>query len=94
MTAKPDIAAQISSSFPGYEQLIDHAYRSDPTFRELCDDYRKCAAALERWQRSEGDQSSPRSEEYAKLLTELAEDIKTWLDETENDSSRVSGIET
>ena len=93
MKAKPDIAAQISSSFPGYERLIDHAYRSDPTFRELCDDYRKCAVALKRWQHLDGDKPSPRTEEYSELLAELAEEVKEWLDATTDDSSRLSGTE-
>ena len=90
MTAKRDIAAPISSSFPGYERLIDHAYRNDPTFRELCDDYRRCAAALKRWQRSNGDEASRRIEEYGELLAELAEEVEAWIDGMADDSSRVS----
>ena len=93
MAAKRDIAAQISSSFSGYERLIDLAYRDDPTFRELCNDYRRCAAALKRWQRSNGDESSPRSEEYSELLTELADEVVAWLDAMVDDSSRLSGNE-
>jgi hypothetical protein len=92
MAAKRDIAVQISSSFPGNERLIDRAYRDDPTFRELCDDYVGCAAALERWQRSNGDKSSPRSEEYSELLAELTDEVQAWLDAMVDDSSRVSGI--
>ena len=91
MAAKRDIAARISSSFPGYERLIGHAYRSDPTFRELCDDYLKCAAALKRWRQPDGDIPSRRSEEYSELLAELAGEVKEWLDATTDDSSRVSG---
>ena len=93
MTAKRDIAAQIGSSFPGYGRLIDHAYRSDPTFRELCDDYLKCAAALKRWQRSHVEKSSPRSEEYSELLAELAGEVEAWLDAMADDSFRESGTE-
>lgn len=87
MAAKRDIAAQISSSFPGNERLIDRAYRDDPTFRGLCDDYGRCAAALERWQRSSGDESSSRSEEYSELLAELADEVQAWLDAMVDDSS-------
>ena len=93
MAAKRDIAAQISSSFPGHERLIDRAYPDDPTFRELCDDYVSCAAALERWKQSNGDKSSPRSEEYSELLAELAAEVEAWLDAAVDDSSRVSGNE-
>jgi hypothetical protein len=92
MAAKRDIAAQISSSFPGNERLIDRAYRDDPTFCELCDDYVRCAAALERWNRLSGDKSSPRTQEYSELLTELTDEVQAWLDATVDDSSRVSGI--
>ena len=91
MAAKRDIAAQISSSFPGNERLIDRAYRDDPTFRELCDDYVRCAAVLERWQRSGGDESSSRTEEYSELLAELADEVQAWLDAVVNDSARLSG---
>ncbi len=90
MAAKRDTAAQISSSFPGHERLIDHGYRNDPTFRELCDDYVRCAAALKRWQRSHGEKSSPRSEEYSELLAELADEVEAWIDGMADDSSRVS----
>ena len=93
MAAKRDIAAQINSSFPGYERLIDLAYRDDPIFRELCDDYVRCAAALKRWQRSNGDESSPRIEEYSELLAELANEVEAWLDGMVDDSSRLSGNE-
>ena len=92
MAAKRDIAVQISSSFPGNERLIDGAYRDDPTFRDLCDDYLRCAAALERWKRSNGDKSSSRSQEYSELLAELTDEVEAWLDATVDDSSRVSGI--
>ena len=92
MAAKRDIAAQISSSFPGNERLIDRAYRDDPTFRELCDDYAGCAAALERWQRSSDEESSSRTQEYSELLAELADEVQAWLDEMVNDSARLSGM--
>ncbi|MEX1311687.1 MAG: hypothetical protein AB1Z65_14775 [Candidatus Sulfomarinibacteraceae bacterium] len=90
MAAKRDIAARISSSFPGHGQIIDHGYRNDPTFRELCDDYVRCAAALNRWQRSQVETSSPRSEEYSELLAELAAEVEAWLEVMADDSSRVS----
>jgi transposase-like protein len=94
MKSRQDISAGIKSSFPGYERLIDLAIRDDSSFRELCEDYQMCANALRRWQRLNGEETSSRCEEYSELLTELAEEIETWLDETENDSPRVSRIET
>ena len=93
MAVERNIAAHVSSSFPGYGRLIDLGYRHDPTFRELCDDYLRCAAALKRWQRSNGDESSPRIEEYSELLAELAGEVEAWLDGMVDDSSRVSGTE-
>jgi len=94
MKSRQDISAGIKSSFPGYERLIDLAIRDDSTFRALCEDYRLCATALRRWQQLNGEEPSSRCEEYSEMLTGLEEEIKTWLDETENDSPRVSGIET
>jgi len=94
MKSRQNISAGIKSSLPGYERLIDLAFRDDSSFRELCEDYQRCATALSRWQRLNGEEPSSRCEEYSELLVELVGDIKTWLDERENDSPRVSGIET
>lgn len=94
MASKQDIVAHIKSSFPGRDRIIDLAYRNDPGFRELCNDYGNCAGALERWRRLNGDEPSPRSEEYGELLTELADEVLTWLDAAGDDPSRFSGNES
>jgi hypothetical protein len=69
----------ITCAFSGRELLIERVYRESGSFRDLCGDYRKCASALERWRRL-GGASSPRVDEYAELLDELAEEIEAWLD--------------
>jgi hypothetical protein len=80
MTTKPKTLSLIQTSFPGRDQVIERAYREQRSFRELCDDYRKCVAARDRWQRLEGNQPFPRWQEYEKLLGELRSEIQTWLE--------------
>jgi hypothetical protein len=94
MVSKQDTRSLINRAFPGRESLIERAYRGSGSFRDLCRDYRNCAAALDRWRRSDGDASSSRAREYAELLAELAQEIESWLDAIGNDSSRARGTGT
>ena len=94
MVSSQDTQSLILSTFPGRDSLIRRAYRENSSFRELCRDYRKCAAALELWRRSEGEASSSRAREYADLLAELAQEIECWLDATGNDSKPAGGTRT
>ena len=65
--------------FPGREALIDLGLRDDPTFLELCEDYRRCSAALENL-RAEGATRHPeRVCEYEDLLAELARELESCL---------------
>lgn len=91
MVARQDPQWLIKKAFPGRESLVERCYRASGSFRDLCGDYRKCAAALERWRRSEGDVSSSTAREYAELLAELAQEIESWLDEVANTSKLTSG---
>ena len=84
MVARQNTQALVASAFPGRESLVERCYRASSSFRDLCGDYRRCAAALERWRRSEGDASSSRAREYAGLLAELAQEIESWLDAIAN----------
>ena len=84
MTARPDTPRLIRDVFPGRDQLIERAYRDNRPFRELCDDYRKCFAALERWKLLESNQPVQRSQEYTELLGELRVEIQTWLEAMES----------
>lgn len=93
MASRRTAAAQIQTLFPGHDRLIDVAYRDDPTFRELCDDYRRCAAAIERWRGLNGDESMSRVDEYSELLDRLAHEVEAWLEESGDDSPRMPAVE-
>jgi hypothetical protein len=80
MASRQDTPSLIMRAFPGRDALIERAYRESVSFRDLCRDYRNCAAALERWRRSEDAMSAMRSQEYAELLGVLEAEIATWLE--------------
>lgn len=87
MAPTQDIPKLIAGDFPGRDALIDRAYRESRSFRGLCGDYRRCAAALERWRRSDDDESPAREREYADLLQQLAGEISSWLEAVETGST-------
>ena len=74
----------IQTEFPGRDRLIESSYRNNRPFRELCDDYRKCVEARDRWQLLESNQPVPRWQEYNELLGELRSEIQTWLETMES----------
>ena len=79
MVATQDARSLIKSTFPGHDSRIDHAYKENELFRDLCQDYRSCAQALERWRRMNGDEPSSRAREYVELLAELTNEVQSWL---------------
>jgi len=79
MVSRQDARSLIKSAFPGHDSLVDRACRESASFRDLCQDYRNCAVALERWRRLSDDEPSPRVHEYTELLAELAEEIASCL---------------
>ena len=79
MGSREDTKACVAAAFPESVSLIERAYRENSSFRDLCRDYRKCAETLETWRQSEDASSSSRAREYAELLSELAEELETWL---------------
>jgi hypothetical protein len=90
MVSRLNTQALIMSVFPGRDALIERAFRDSNSFRDLCRDYRNCAAALERWRRSEGGASSSRAREYAELLNDLTQEVESWLDAIGNGSRLTS----
>jgi hypothetical protein len=83
MASRRDTPSLIMSAFPGRDALIERAYRESGSFRDLCRDYRNCAAALERWRQSDDATSPARAREYANLLGELEAEIGGWLEACE-----------
>jgi hypothetical protein len=76
----------IRTAFPGRDQLIEKAFNDTRSFRDLCEDYRKCFAALHRWKRRTTAEASRRHQEYTDLLMELGREIGTWLEDAETES--------
>ena len=87
MAARKDTPSLIAGEFPGRDELIGCAYRENRSFRDLCQDYSECAAALEGWRRSDDDASSLRAREYAELLGELESEIELFLESLESEST-------
>jgi hypothetical protein len=85
-----EVVGEICSSFPGRDRLIESTYRAEWTFRELCQDFQECAAAVERWREMPSAESEGRFEEYSELLTELSKEIEAWLEGIESSSSLVN----
>lgn len=83
--------ALILRAFPDRREVIERAFREQPSFRELCEDYRRCVAALGRWRQLNGEAPSVRSREYAELLEELTREIEECLGAAAAGPSRAGG---
>ena len=70
----------IQTRFPDHNRLVDTAFRENPSFRDLCRDYRTCLTALNRWKQLEDPESAPRRQEYTELLAALGSEIQASLD--------------
>lgn len=69
----------ILKRIPDRGHIISQAYRRDNTFKSICDDYQKCAEALEYWNRANHETAPNRVKEYSLLLLELEEQIRDYL---------------
>jgi hypothetical protein len=86
MTRTGETLRLLREGFPGRDRLVERAYRDNRPFRELCDDYRRCRAALESWRQRENENTDERSREYTELLADLAAEIEVWLQAMETGS--------
>ena len=84
---KLDARSFVRQCFPEIGALIERAYRNSPSFRDLCQDYRNCAVALDRWIQLAGDEPAQRVEEYTELLAELAAEVESWIVEMQKDET-------
>ncbi len=85
-------AGPIKRAFPGRDRLIERAIADHASFRELCEDYRRCASALERWRGLDGEGPASRSREYERLLAELESEVETWFEVLERGSNGSDGV--
>jgi len=73
--------AQVIKQFEGWESCIEHSCHKNSEFRSLCEDYAVCARALENWQASDAAVADQRQKEYSEWLTELEQEIHSWLEQ-------------
>ena len=70
---------QLLQRFEGWRRQIESEYRRSEPFRALCDDWRICAEARERWRSSEAPVAALRRHEYDEWLAESEREIEEWL---------------
>ena len=74
----------VCDRFPDRADKIKARFDNQDSFQTLCEDYRRCAGALQHWAQSLDENASLRVEEYGALLRELEEEILQILDESMN----------
>jgi len=67
--------------FPDRKDAVKRLFNKSETFQTVCEDYRKCAVALEHWKHSTSEEAPIRRAEYAALLQDLEGEILQSLDE-------------
>lgn len=88
MGTRHDARSLVTAAFPGHDELIDRGLRDHRGFRDLCEDYRRCASAIERWKRANGAVHASRRREYEDLLAELAQEVEGWIEALESEAAR------
>ena len=69
----------IMERFPDRGDNLRRMYLKSETFKTICEDFKKCAEAIEYWNRSNHENASKRAKEYSDLLAELEEEIRDYL---------------
>lgn len=67
--------------FPDRKKDIVQLFRADQNFQTICDDYRRCSEALQRWNQSASEEAATCRKDYAELLQELELEIIQILNE-------------
>jgi len=65
----------IVKRFPDRGDTVKQLFKESETFQNVCEDYRRCAEALQHWNQSASDEAPARREEYAALLRDLEAEI-------------------
>jgi hypothetical protein len=61
--------------FPEQKETIKALFRKNESFKTLCEDYHRCAVALQHWNQFLDEDALVRMREYETLLRELEEEI-------------------
>ena len=81
MTVITTSVFNVVKRFPDHKDAVKRLFNESDTFQAVCEDYRKCAVALEHWKHSTSEEAPARREEYATLLQDLEAEILHSLDE-------------
>ena len=73
----------IFAQFPDRKDTVKHLFRESETFQSVCEDYRRCAEAMQHWNQSASVETPARREEYAALLRDLELETLQDLKESE-----------
>jgi hypothetical protein len=68
--------------FPDRKDTVKQLFKESENFQNVCEDYSRCAEALQHWNQSASDEAPARREEYAMLLRDLKAEILQSLDES------------
>ena len=68
--------------FPDCGDTVIRLFNESESFQIMCEDYRRCAAALRHWNHSASEEAPARREEYAALLRDLEAEILQNLTES------------
>ena len=65
----------IFERFPEQKETIKALFKKNESFKTLCEDYHRCAKALQHWNQFLDEDAPARRHEYRALLRELEEEI-------------------
>ena len=65
----------VVKQFPDRGDTVKRLFKESETFQNVCEDYRRCAEALQHWRQSTSEEAPARREEYAQLLRDLKAEI-------------------
>ena len=71
----------VMECFPNNKDTLRQLYRTDKSFRVICQNYKKCAEALHYWAESDHVEAGERHREYLALLKELELEITKSLED-------------
>jgi len=83
MTVIKSSVFNILEKFPGRIDDIKRLLRENRDFQTICEDYRRCAEALNHWSQSNEKEAPIRRQEYEQLFQELMDEICLYLNNSD-----------
>ncbi|AEB10190.1 hypothetical protein [Desulfobacca acetoxidans] len=75
--------ASVLENFPQEGDKIRQLFQQSSSFQSLCEDYRDCLAARQYWRQASSEEATNLSRSYAKLLLELEQEVRQYLEQGE-----------